>query len=212
MTPALKAGIAMAMQDKMIKRKGKLSYYRAEALMVLVVLITAIAIWMVPADKEEELPSLPQLPEPRSEAVRPPSPAQNEGAEVLREGDRARVFIAELRAESAEPDADVVFAEAEQQQSDGNVDDAYLLYRFAARQGHAQAALVIGTQADPAYHTATGSVLPEPNSGEAYKWYSMAAAAGNEEAKLRLRELRDQVQEAAMAGDEQARRVMLQWQ
>jgi TPR repeat protein len=201
----------MAMQDEMINRKGKLSSYRTEALMVLVIIITAIAIWMVPADKEDELPSLPQLPEPRTEEVRPTSAAQTEGAEVLREGDRARVFIAELRAQSAEPDADVVFAEAERQQSDGNEDDAYLLYRFAARRGHAQAALIVGTLADPAYHDATGSYLPEPNPEQAYKWYSVAAAAGNAEAAQRLQDLQAQVEQAAAAGDEQAQRLMLQW-
>jgi TPR repeat protein len=179
--------------------------------MVLVVIITAIAIWMVPADKEQAPPSLPQLPAPRPEAERPPSAAGVEGAAALRGGDRARVFIARLRADSAEPDAGVVFAEAERLQSEGSVDDAYLLYRFAARQGHAQAALVVGTLADPAYHTASSSYLPEPKPEQAYKWYSVAATAGNEEAGLRLHDLRNQVQQAAAAGDEQAQRLMLQW-
>jgi hypothetical protein len=39
----------------------------------------------------------------------------------------------------------------------------------------------------------------------------VAAAAGNEEAERRLQELRNQVQQAATAGDEQAQRLMLQW-
>ncbi|MEN8106681.1 MAG: deoxyribonuclease [Pseudomonadota bacterium] len=201
----------MAMQDEMTNWKGKLASYRSEVLMVLVVILTAIAIWMVPADKEEAPPSLPQLPALRPEVERPPSAAEVEGAAALRGGDRARVFIARLRADSAEPDAGVVFAEAERLQSEGNLDDAYLLYRFAARQGHAQAALIVGTLADPAYHTATRSYLPEPKPEQAYKWYSVAAAAGNEEAELRLHNLRNQVQQAATAGDEQAQRLMLQW-
>jgi len=200
----------MAMQDEMTNWKGKLAAYRSEALMALVVIVTAIAIWMVPADKEEALPSLPQLPAPGPEAERAPSAAV-EGAAAFRGGDKARFFIARLRADSAEPDADVVFAEAERLQDAGNLDDAYLLYRFAARQDHAQAALVVGTLADPAYHTATSSYLPEPKPGQAYKWYSVAAAAGNEEAERRLQELRHQVQQAATAGDEQAQRLMLQW-
>lgn len=201
----------MATQDEMTNWKGKLAAYRSEALMVLVVIVTAIAIWMVPAGKDKAPPSLPQLPAPGPEAERAPSAAAVEGAAAFRGGDKARVFIARLRADSAEPDAGVVFAEAERLQNAGNLDDAYLLYRFAARQGHAQAALIVGTLADPAYHTATSSYLPEPKPGQAYKWYSVAAAAGNEEAERRLQELRNQVQQAATAGDEQAQRLMLQW-
>lgn len=200
----------MAKQDEMTDWKEKLAAYRSELLMVLVVIVTAIAIWMVPADKDKA-PSLPQLPASGPEAERPPSAAQGEGAAVLRGGDRARVFIARLRADSAEPAAGVVFAEAERQQDEGNLDDAYLLYRFAARQGHAQAALIVGTLADPAYHDATGSYLPEPNPEQAYKWYSVAAAAGNAEAEQRLQDLQTQVEQAAAAGDEQAQRLMLQW-
>ena len=201
----------MAIQDEMTNWKGKLAFHRSEALMVLVVIVTAIAIWIVPADKDEAPPSLPQLPATRPDAEHPPSAAGVEDAAALRGGDRARGFIARLRADSTEPDAGVVFAEAERLQSEGNLDDAYLLYRFAARQGHAQAALIVGTLADPAYHTATSGYLPEPNPGQAYKWYSVAAAAGNEEAELRLQDLRNQVQQAATAGDEQAQRLMLQW-
>jgi len=201
----------MAMQDEMTNWKGKLAAYRSEALMVLVVIVTVIAIWMVPADKDKAPPSLPQLPAPGPEAERAPSAAAVEGAAAFRGGDKARVFIARLRADSAEPDAGVVFAEADRLQDAGHLDDAYLLYRFAARQGHAQAALIVGTLADPAYHTATSSYLPEPKPGQAYKWYSVAAAAGNEEAERRLQELRNQVQQAATAGDEQAQRLMLQW-
>jgi TPR repeat protein len=201
----------MAKQDEMTNWKEKLASYRSEALMVLVVIVTALAIWLVPADKDEAPPSLPQLPAPGAEAERPPSAEEFKGGAVIRDGDRARTFIAGLRADGAEPDADVVFAEAERLQGDGNLDDAYLLYRFAARQDHAQAALVVGMLADPAYHEATGSYLPEPNPEQAYKWYSVAADAGNAEAERRLQDLRNQTELAATAGDEQAQRLMLQW-
>lgn len=200
----------MAKQDEMTDWKEKLRSYRSEALMVLVVIVTALAMWLVPVD-EDETPSLPQLPAPGAEAERPPSAAQGGSGAVLRDGDRARTFIAGLRADGAEPDADVVFAEAERLQGEGNLDDAYLLYRFAARQDHAQAALIVGTLADPAYHDATSSFLPEPNSEQAYKWYSVAADAGNAEAGQRLQALRNQTEQAATAGDEQAQRLMLQW-
>jgi TPR repeat protein len=104
-----------------------------------------------------------------------------------------------------------VFAEAERMQGEGNLEDAYLLYRFAARHGQAQAALILGTQADPAFHAAASGYLPEPNPGQAYKWYNVAAVAGNDEAALSLQALRKRVQQDAEAGDEQARRLLFQW-
>lgn len=131
---------------------------------------------------------------------------------VIDGGDRARAFIAEAREGETPLDADVVFTEAERMQGEGRLEDAYLLYRFAARHGHAQAALILGTQADPAHHAEAESYLPEPESAQAYKWYSMAATAGNEEAALRLQVLYGRLQQDAASGDDQARRLLLQWQ
>jgi len=133
-------------------------------------------------------------------------------ATVTNGGDGARAFIYKLRSDGTQPDADVVFAEAERMQGEDDLLDAYLLYRYAARHGHAQAALLLGTQADPAYHTAASSYLPEAEPAQAYKWYSAAAAAGSDEATQRLLALRTRVQQDATAGDEQARRLLLQWQ
>jgi hypothetical protein len=146
-----------------------------------------------------------------SEALALPPPPGGIGT-VTNGGERARAFIYELRAGGAQPDPEVVFAEAERMQGEGNLEDAYLLYRFAARHGQAQAAMKLGTRADPAFHTASSSYLPEPEPGQAYKWYSMAAAAGNGEAAQRLQDLRKRVQREAAAGDEPARRLLLQWQ
>ena len=249
--------------EKQYEEAGKhrgLTPARTRALMVLVAVITAIAIWLVPVDEEQAPPPLPELPSaqgtsealplpdapgmsgalpPVSESatsealpspsgpatsadVPPPSTGPSEAlalppppggiGTVTNGGERARAFIYELRAGGAQPDPEVVFAEAERMQGEGNLEDAYLLYRFAARHGQTQAAMNLGTQADPAYHTAASSYLPEPEPGQAYKWYSMAAAAGNGEAAQRLQDLRKRVQRDAEAGDEQARRLLLQWQ
>jgi len=218
-------------------RPGGLTPGRTRALMALVAVITAIAIWLVPVGEKQSPPSLPPLPsapETTSEALplpsavdtieALPSPAAAGTAEVLllppppggvatvtNGGDGARAFIYELRSGGAQPDADVVFTEAERMQDAGNLEDAYLLYRFAARHGQVQAAMRLGTQADPAFHPAVTSYLPEADPGQAYKWYSVAMAAGNDEAALRLQDLHKQVQQAATAGDEQARRLLLQW-
>ena len=206
------------------ERQGGLTPGRTRVLMVLVAVITAIAIWLVPGGEKQSpsLPPLPSAPETTSEAL--PSPAAAATSEVLllppppggvatvtNGGDGARAFIYELRAGGAQPDVDVVFTEAERMQDAGNLEDAYLLYRFAARHGQVQAAMMLGTQADPAFHTAVTSYLPEADPGQAFKWYNVALVAGNDTAGLRLQDLHRQVQQAAVAGDEQARRLLLQW-
>jgi hypothetical protein len=187
---------------------GKWSPALYRTLMALVVIITAIAIWLVPVDDKQA--PLPSAPEESSDKLSLPPPPGGI-ATVTNGGDRARAFIYELRAGGAQPDADVIFAEAERLQSAGNREDAYLLYRFAARHGHAQAALILGTQADPAFHATASGYLPEPEPAQAYKWYSMAATDGNEEATLRLQDLHKRIQQDAAAGDEQAGRLLLQW-
>ena len=165
---------------------------------------------------EEVPPALPDLAAPpqADQGMPLPSPEtdKGDGTTILRAGDRARAVIARLRAENAAPDPDEVFAQAEQLQRESQLDDAYLLYRFAARQGHAQAALVLGSQADPAFYTSEISILPKPDLEQAHKWYRVAAAAGNEEAVTRLQRLRERVEQSAAEGNGPASRLMLQWQ
>ena len=146
------------------------------------------------------------------ELATPPQADQGEDTAIFRAGDRARAVIANCVLKAQEPNPDEVFGHAEQLQSESQLDDAYLLYRFAARQGHAQAALVLGSQADPAFYTSETSILPMPDLEQAYKWYRVAAAAGNEEAVVRLQSLRERVEQSAADGNEPARRLMLQWQ
>ena len=133
-------------------------------------------------------------------------------ATVTGGGEGARAFLYELRTEGAQPDPEVVFAEAERMQTRGDLENAYLLYRYAARHGQVQAAMALGASADPAYHSKASSYLPEPAPGQAYKWYSKAAAAGDREASQRLQDLRGRVERDAAAGDKQAQRLLLQWQ
>jgi hypothetical protein len=204
---------------------GNWSQGRTRALMVLVVVITGLAVWLVPVDEQQAPPSLPALPSAQetgealplpseplvSEELQLPPPSGGSIAAITTGGDGARDLLYELRSTGEEPDPEVVFAEAERMQGAGELEDAYLLYRFAARHGQAQAALALGTQADPAFHAAATSFLPEPDAGQAYKWYSVAAAADNETAAQRLQDLRNRVQQEALAGDEQAKRLLLQW-
>ncbi|HYQ70781.1 MAG TPA: hypothetical protein VET88_02510 [Gammaproteobacteria bacterium] len=216
----------MAQEDKQTGSGGNWNPGRTRALMVLVAVLTGLAIWLVPVDEQQESQSLPSLPTASETTEAPPLPSESVVSEELKlpppsggsiaaittGGDGARTFLYDLRAGGGEPDADVVFAEAERMQDDGNLEDAYLLYRYAARHGQAQAALTLGTQADPAFHASTTSFLPDPDAGQAYKWYSVAAAADDATARQRLQALHRLVQQAAVAGDEQARRLLLQWQ
>jgi hypothetical protein len=132
-------------------------------------------------------------------------------ATVTGGGEGARAFLYGLRASGAQPAPEVVFAEAERLQGKGELEDAYLLYRYAARHGQTQAAMTLGTAADPAYHSAAISFLPEPAPAQAHKWYRMAAAAGDAEAGQRLEDLRGRLERDAAAGDEDAQRLLLQW-
>jgi len=72
--------------------------------------------------------------------------------------------------------------------------------------------MMLGTQPDPAFHTMVTSYLPEADPAQAFKGYSVALAAGNDAAGQRLQDLHKHVQQAAVAGDEQAQRLLLQWQ
>lgn len=212
----------MAENDELTFRKRGWASYRTEMLMALVVIIIGVAMWLLPTDEEQSQPSLPELPSATSRQEKLPlAPPAGDSAAATdrasgedaapRSGDRARAFIKQLRADGQPSEADRVFEEAERMQADGMVDDAYLLYHFAARNGHAEAALLLATQADPAYHSTDSSYLPAAEPEQAYKWYRVAADAGSEEAAARLQALRNRVEQAAADGDEQAQRLMLQW-
>ena len=89
--------------------------------------------------------------------------------------------------------------------------EAYLLFRLAARHGHCQAALLLGNQADPAFRDANipDSLKDQPE--QAYKWYSIAAEEGIDEAAEQLQDLRKRMELSAANGDERAQRLLLLW-
>jgi TPR repeat protein len=206
----------MTMEDQQTIKDDNRIPPRVKALMILIAAVTAIAIWLVPGEEQETSPALPEMAAPpqadQALAAIPPPASEGQNTAEQRDGDKARAIITELRESGTEPDAGEVFAQAERLHSEGQLDDAYLLYRFAARQGNAQAALALGTQADPSFYTAQTSILPRADLEQAYKWYDVAAAAGNEEAVARLQHLRERVEQSAAEGDGAARRLMLQWQ
>jgi hypothetical protein len=178
-------------------------------LIAVVALATGLAIWQVPDDdkisgSEENADSRTSLIEPIS---RSPS---SEGNALLPEGEQARTIIRELQAQDG-PTGQQAFEKAEELRASGNRIDAYLLYFFAARQGHSDAALELGTQADPAFHSLETSALDFPDPIQAYKWYQVAIEGGNSTAQRRLTELRNQIELQASTGNKQAQRLVLQW-
>jgi hypothetical protein len=207
-------GFPVAMDEVPMLRKHRFTHYRTELLMAAVAIITILAIWLVPGQQEEAPPALPQLTTaapPMEPETAPTQPAEEPAAAAI-PGDRARAIIAGLRAGGGEPDPTEVFANAQRLQDEGHPEDAYLLYRYAANKGDVQAALLLGTQADPAYYTAAGNILPEPEPEQAIKWYRMASAEGNAEAAERLKALRGRLEQASASGDVQADRLLLLWQ
>jgi TPR repeat protein len=179
-------------------------------IMVAIAAATLLAVWLVPDDKEPAPPPLPDLPATQMTDADLFRSVEGDPAAIL-EGGRARAFISSLRSDGTEPDLGTVFVEALRLQGEGYAVDAHLLFRFAARHGHGQAALVLGNQADPAYRNADipDSLKDQPE--QAYKWYSIAAEEGIEEATVQLQALRKRLELAASNGDERSQRLLLLW-
>jgi hypothetical protein len=178
-------------------------------LIAVVALATGLAIWQVPDD--DTITESEDSSELRDSVIGPISrPSSSAGDALLPEGDQARAIIKDLQTQEG-PTGQLAFEQAQQLQAGGKRMDAYLLYFFAARQGHSEAALELGTQADPAFHSLESSTLDFPDAIQAHKWYRVAAEGGNSTAERRLTELRNQIELQASTGNKQAQRLLLQW-
>ena len=197
-----------------------------------IVVLTLIAVWLVPEDEPKHAdipvpaanpvtaakPGPVAIPEPASDQVQeqpaaqtglPPESAAAQPGDEYREGQAAREFIATTRQQGST--LDTLFNRAEELQQSGKLADAHLLYFEAARQGHAGACMVLARQADPAFYSADNSMLDQPYVSQARKWYLAAAEAGDDTAPALLENLHDYVRTQAAAGDPEASRLLLQW-
>lgn len=173
------------------------------AVLVGVIIIAAL-VWLFTRERPAEPVPAPDEARPGIETVAPAeSPAER--------GDSAREIIAELEAgESA--DYAAAYERAQEFKADGKLADAQLLYFFAARGGHGEAAYDLATFYDPNHFAEGQSLLDEPDPFQAYRWYGEAADAGVEAADERLDELRAWAEQAAGTGNAAAEQLLLQWE
>lgn len=181
---------------------------------VLVVAVTAVAVWLVPSDEVTvvDLPPPPQAPTTEQEPAAPQSAGAEEPDIPVdgKPGSTARRLIAAQRG-AGEIDPQAAYEEARRLAAIGLAVDAYLLDFYAARLGHGVAAFRLAEQADPAFWQADGP-LKAPAPEQAFKWYSTARDAGHPQAGERLAALRRWTENAARDGNAQAQRLMLLWQ
>lgn len=127
-----------------------------------------------------------------------------------RAGD-ARALLAEIER-SGDADPDAVFERAREFQQQGQLADAQLLYFFSARKDHGPSAFALAEMNDPNHHSPETSLLPEPDAFQAFRWYTVAREQGVDEAAPRLAALREWSEERASEGDDDAARLLLQWE
>lgn len=199
-------------------------------LIIIIALLTLIAVWLVPGDAPEKpaapagtadraAPSGSTQPAPSllGDSALPAPPAADSAGDTPaplvddRPGAMARNMIAQMRA-SGSVDLEQIHAAAETAQNNGDLPDAYLLYFFAAREGHVPSALKLGHQADPASHDPANSLFETPDLNQAHKWYQLAAQNGDEEGRAQLAALRLRVEKMAADGDPLAQRISLLWE
>ena len=127
------------------------------------------------------------------------------------DGEIARSFLYELEKTGQPVNLDIVYSKAENLTAENNLKSAYLLYFYAAKSGHSDAAFKLAQFADPHTFESNRSLLDSPNSVQAHKWYQQAVLAGHPNAKESLDRLRSQVELLAASGDERAYQLTLQW-
>ena len=164
-----------------------------------VVIVTLMAVWLVPPDEQEVAPAPLLL----SSSVAPaPTPLPASKADRI----DARTLITELRT-ATKPDYNKAYNAGETLRKKGQLDQAYILYFFAAREGHANSAYRLGQLADDVISKASYRT----DATQAIKWYRKAESAGVSEATDALNALKRYYEDKARSGDSNARRLLLLW-
>ena len=153
------------------------------------------------AAPKAELPRMANLP-PKKETIPPPpppsytpdAPALEKARKALREGISPEDALALAKSLPESPE---------------RADAAFLLLEYAADSGNAEAALAVARYYDPTDKEPSGTIRKNPES--AYNWYTDALAGGQENAKIRLTQLRSWVEDQATQGSSEARELLNTW-
>ncbi len=166
----------------------------------IVVIVTLVAIYSVPS--EDNVESAPAPVTSSTSLIPAPAPlAPNKSDRI-----DARTLITELRTTS-NPDFNKAYDAGETLRKNGQLDQAYILYFFAAREGHANSAYRLGQLADNVINKTAYRADPT----QAIKWYRKAQDAGISEATDALDALNRYYEDKARSGDANARRLLLLW-
>jgi len=163
-----------------------------------VIIVTLLAVWLVPSDDKEVAPA-PLLSTPVAPAPTPLPASKSDRID-------ARMLITELRTAS-KPDYNKAYNAGETLRKKGQLDHAYILYFFAAREGHANSAYRLGQLADNIISKSSYRA----DATQAIKWYRKAESAGVSEATDALNALKKYYEDKARSGDSNARRLLLLW-
>jgi hypothetical protein len=149
-------------------------------------LVLAILFWLFRGDilgtDEAEAPVIEEPARPAEGSATQTAPEADARIPLTLEA--ARTYLADQKPGAADAEAEARrFAEAGQHQA------AFLLRKYAAQNGSAEAALGMARYYDPASHSAEASVVPAPDAEQAAAWYEAAAKGGQPEAMLRLGEI-----------------------
>lgn len=142
---------------------------RSIAIGLVVLLLAGGLAWSLwPGPGDERL--VERTDAPKKEAASDPMPTL----------DSVRTFI------GTRPPVSDALAMARRLAEAGMLPDArFLLLRYGAEQGNADAARQVGTMYDPATFDKATSPFPGPNPTEAARWYKQAAEASDAEAAYR---------------------------
>lgn len=182
-------------QDDTDATKPKSSKRWLVWVLLAVLLAAGAAAYMLWNDSKEVVPE----PEPKTEPETQPKPEPEPVAQAEPSLASVREFLA------ASPVAGDARVKADGLSADGKLPDAqFLLYKYAAEKGDAQAARSMGEFYDPNTWEQGKSPMPAPNVEQAERWLKQAAEAGDAQAQYRYGMLLKQGRTDAPDGPEQA--------
>lgn len=166
--------------DRQDRRTGR---YILIGVLALLLVVAAAALWFFKDDLLGEDAQTPgeEITATDDGAADAAAPDQVQRIPLTLEAARSYLIEDKPAAAAAQEEAQR-FADA------GQVQAAFILRKYAAQAGSADAALEMGRTYDPASHE-PGGVIEAPDAEAAAGWYERAAEAGNVDAMVRLGEM-----------------------